>query len=399
MSFTDKINSITIINYKYFGLVEFIFFILILLIFYRWKLFNISVKYPSTTILITLLLLTTLINAFFFVKNRESIKKYEKISLDIDLSTFFKKFFLTIGFILLTICVAIVLFYLINKFSWLRNITHIIIIALILGGIGGSIYISYRSTIDKLKNNKNIYINLLTNIIFYIPCLLVYFIDKVKYEFDITSPTVWIIFAIEIFLILLYLILPALFKKVINSSRTQLIKDPVNINTERTLGDFDILHKGKGKHNYNYALSFWYYINPQPTSTNASYTKYTPIFSYGNKPVVEYNGLKNILRVSTENNPAQRFTEIYKDTDIKYQKWNFMVINYDGANMDIFINGNLVGTHPNIVPYMKYENITIGSRNGIQGGICNVNYYDNTISKNSIEIEYKMLRDRVIPLL
>ena len=399
MSFTDKINSITIINYKYFGLVEFIFFILILLIFYRWKLFNISVKYPSTTILITLLLLTTLINAFIFVKNRESIKKYEKISLDIDLSTFFKKFFLTIGFILLTMCVAIVLFYLINKFSWLHNITHIIIIALILGGIGGSIYISYRSTIDKLKNNKNIYINLLTNIIFYIPCLLVYFIDKVKYEFDITSPTVWIIFAIEIFLILLYLILPALFKKVINSSRTQLIKDPVNINTERTLGDFDILHKGKGKHNYNYALSFWYYINPQPTSTNASYTKYTPIFSYGNKPVVEYNGLKNILRVSTENNPAQRFTEIYKDTDIKYQKWNFMVINYDGANMDIFINGNLVGTHPNIVPYMKYENITIGSRNGIQGGICNVNYYDNTISKNSIEIEYKMLRDRVIPLL
>ena len=60
--------------------------------------------------------------------------------------------------------------------------------------------------------------------------------------------------------------------------------------------------------------------------------------------------------------------EIYKTKDIAYQKWNNFVINYDGGNMDVFLNGKLVASRPNIAPYMTYENITSGSNDGIEGG-------------------------------
>ena len=67
--------------------------------------------------------------------------------------------------------------------------------------------------------------------------------------------------------------------------------------------------------------------------------------------------------------------------------------------MDIFINGVLVSSTPEIAPYMTYENVNAGQDNGIQGGICNVVYYKNTISASKINIGYKLLRDKQIPLM
>ena len=43
------------------------------------------------------------------------------------------------------------------------------------------------------------------------------------------------------------------------------------------------------------------------------------------------------------------------------------MINYDGANMDIFLNGELVGSEPGIVPYMSYENVIVGADKGLEG--------------------------------
>ena len=67
--------------------------------------------------------------------------------------------------------------------------------------------------------------------------------------------------------------------------------------------------------------------------------------------------------------------------------------------MDVFLNGELVASRPNIAPYMTYENITSGSNNGIEGGICNVMYYDHIMSKGAITLAYRMLRDKKLPLL
>ena len=67
--------------------------------------------------------------------------------------------------------------------------------------------------------------------------------------------------------------------------------------------------------------------------------------------------------------------------------------------MDVFLNGELVGTKASVSPYMKYDVVSSGANRGIQGGICNVVYYDRILSQGEINITYKLLSELNIPLL
>ena len=67
--------------------------------------------------------------------------------------------------------------------------------------------------------------------------------------------------------------------------------------------------------------------------------------------------------------------------------------------MDIFINGKIVGTRKNVVPYMRYENVTIGEEDGIHGGICNVVYYRRVLSMAHINLIYKTLNEKEFPVI
>ena len=66
------------------------------------------------------------------------------------------------------------------------------------------------------------------------------------------------------------------------------------------------------------------------------------------------------------------------------QKWNNIIINYTGGTMDVFLNGDLVSSTKNIIPYSTLDNLTIGEDNGIKGGICNVIYFNNDSHLNTI---------------
>jgi hypothetical protein len=48
---------------------------------------------------------------------------------------------------------------------------------------------------------------------------------------------------------------------------------------------------------------------------------------------------------------------------------------------------------------MTYENVVAGADNGLQGGICNVIYYDYILSNQTIQMMYRLLRDKQEPLL
>ena len=113
---------------------------------------------------------------------------------------------------------------------------------------------------------------------------------------------------------------------------------------------------------------------------------------------MQYNGKLNSLRIQTEIDDGDLVT-VYETNDIKYQKWNNIVVNYDGGNMDIFINGEIVATRKNVAPYMTYENVTAGSNNGIYGGICNVVYYNRVLTRSIISLVYKSLREKQFPTL
>lgn len=153
---------------------------------------------------------------------------------------------------------------------------------------------------------------------------------------------------------------------------------------------------------YSYALSGWFNINPQPPNTNSAYTKYTNILSYGNKVKVEYNGQLGSLRVmgdvassDTSNNNVS--VQIFETKNVLYQRWNNIVINYDEGYIDVFLNGDLVGSLSGVVPYMTFDNVIAGEDNGILGGICNVSYYDKPLSKSNINLTYKSLSSKDVP--
>jgi hypothetical protein len=91
--------------------------------------------------------------------------------------------------------------------------------------------------------------------------------------------------------------------------------------------------------------------------------------------------------------------DVFITDDIVLQKWNNIVINYDSGYMDVFLNGELVGTKGTVSPYMKFDVVSAGANRGIEGGICNVVYYDRILSKGEIDINYNLLSELNPPLL
>jgi hypothetical protein len=152
----------------------------------------------------------------------------------------------------------------------------------------------------------------------------------------------------------------------------------------------------KFPYNYTYSISFYVYINPQPTNTSVAYNKDTEIFNYAYKPVIYYNGKSQsiIVRSRTLNNKGDQLDTIYEGKNIKHQKWLFIVINYSNNNIDVFIDGKLVGTKKDITPYFKGDKVTIGENDGIHGSIKEINYYSEITSPLTIELLYNLTNNK-----
>ena len=166
------------------------------------------------------------------------------------------------------------------------------------------------------------------------------------------------------------------------------LDDPVHLNTLRSIGDYKELNNIKNEadddsHNYHYSVSFWTFIHSQPHTGGRK--KYTPIFNYGKKPIVEYNGATERVRIRVADKT------IYEGK-IAPQRWTNFVVTYDRGIVDVFIDAKLVATEGGIVPYMTYDVMTIGENNGVSGGIGHVRYYDKPVSKATIDYNYKKFK-------
>ena len=178
-----------------------------------------------------------------------------------------------------------------------------------------------------------------------------------------------------------------------------LLKRPIPMDIEKTIGTYqNLVNKNSTSFNYNYAISCWVFIHNYGTNLSSAYVVDTPLLNYGNRPAITWNGKINTLKIKMRDVNNNVLT-VFKTNKIPLQKWVNIVINYNGGTLDVFIDNKLVASERNIIPYMAYDKIVVGANNGISGGICNVTYYDNVLTKNQIDIYYNLLKDKNPPIV
>uniref|UniRef100_A0A6C0J9P4 Uncharacterized protein n=1 Tax=viral metagenome TaxID=1070528 RepID=A0A6C0J9P4_9ZZZZ len=188
-----------------------------------------------------------------------------------------------------------------------------------------------------------------------------------------------------------------------------LLREPVYLKNKKFIGNFEEerLNNFEIEYNYNYALSGWFFF--RANSLKSTCTANIPgvcskeannksILNYGDKPNIMYNSIENKLKIKM-NNGKDKKPIIYIIDDVPLQKWVNVVVNYDGGVLDIFMDSKLLASFNNVVPYMSQDQITIGDTGGVSGGVCNVVYFPQSISKERIDINYKILSNKNPPIV
>jgi hypothetical protein len=340
-----------------------------------------------------------------------------------------------------------------NPSSW----GHIIFNLLLFCAMLGIIY--------KLANaggflDRNPYYRFILNTVLYIPCILISSVNFLLKSLGLVKgppgtesafkpPNKFELKMLGLGLLLsgtyffwLYFGKSYITNRILKQGGQQLINQPIPTDILSNITSYQSL-SGSDTFDYQYALSFWYYLDAFPPSTNSSYLKVVPILSYGENPSIKYSSLDNTIYITVKQKTDQDFKSqltnnsveeagkkwnnlqdkikdtiekvksmpfgnefdseghriIYKHPDVKLQKWNHIVLNFNGGTLDVFYNGKLVKSAIEVVPYMKFDMLTTGSENGINGNIANLMYFKNPIDILTIHKLYNSLKDKNPPVI
>lgn len=181
-----------------------------------------------------------------------------------------------------------------------------------------------------------------------------------------------------------------------------LLNSPINLSRETVLSNYDkmkeVSYIGNDKV-YSYGISMWIFLHPNPPNVKKAPTKYVTIFNYNNKPKIDYDPLKNILRFTLDKGSNYTDKILFKTKNVPLQKWNNIVINYENGTYDIFMNNKLINTFSGVVPYMTNDTISVGQLYGINGGIANVVYYPTYLTKYKMDKNYKLFKNKKTPII
>lgn len=240
------------------------------------------------------------------------------------------------------------------------------------------------------------------NFIFFLPCLIGDFTEFIKNEFKLTPPVVYILFAIEMLLLLLFVAISHIPKLALNLGGTPIVNEALFLDSEYAFKnvnpDKDLLQEKDTNHIY--AISLWTFVNQRTHSTN----KDINIFSYGSdgswKPKIEF--------VNAKDEYKDKFRDTYRVTfgpgqshiiELSSQIWHNFVFNYNGDYADLFIDGVL---ERSVKCMPQYNNTTdqfvTGEANGLYGAICNIAYYNKPLSIYEITSAYNLLNGRNPPI-
>jgi hypothetical protein len=204
----------------------------------------------------------------------------------------------------------------------------------------------------------------------------------------------------------------------------------------------------EAKRNYHYAVSFWFYLDSFPPSTSSAYNKTNNLLSFGGNPAVRYNAVTNSLVVTMKYddsckimrrganraktkvaniNTVEGFNQmqseikskieevktmpmtvdldesgnviVYVQPNVLLQKWNIVVLNYNGGTLDIFYNGELVKSAIEMVPCITYDSLKIGEENGVSGNVANVLYFNSSLDYLTVHTLYNSLNGVNPPII
>jgi hypothetical protein len=236
--------------------------------------------------------------------------------------------------------------------------------------------------------------------IFFIPCLLLDFVEFVKQELNIAPKTVYVLFGFEILIIASYFLVPYLFSAKPKPTTDVILNEPVFLNYETRVADYKTLiidNKSEfqitQKHQFrvNFAVSFWAYLNTSTIPVPVTIFRIGPSIGTRGRPCLKFENGKYAFYLGNNIDVPQYTLEL------PIQKWNHIVISYNDGNANLFINGNLEKTYKldsdDIIQYSEQDVIVVGSnhsKNNV-GAICNVRYHKSPIRQYDVIKEYNLL--------
>jgi hypothetical protein len=293
----------------------------------------------------------------------------------------------------------------------------------------------------------------------YIPCFILDVVDAAKREFNLTTKPVWILLAIESVLIGVYFLAPIIMQATVYKNSLTVLPGVSDLRKYRDLGSLENVGivrtsecSNKTKRKYDYAFSAWLFFSPHPPSVAKGSSKFIPVLDVNGTPTVSYkaatNELQFTLRINerggedegaaaqaqstgasvTNANAAADYEYEYdveemgdgtdaaapqkpKDAppiinsvvvhtiqNVPLQRWNHLFYNYDGANIDIFLNNELVVTLTDYVPLIEYGGIKCGAPSGVIGNIANVTVFNHSVTKDVISGIYMSHKDASPPV-
>ena len=431
-------------------------YIAAIVILYIWNPWNIMTTYGGPTIFLLLFISVILIGMIaifnFYFNNPDKLATYRDSP---SLTMMFQSIYVLVG----VFFSGLILYWFLhvlgtfNQDSTTANDVGRVILNSIL--LVGALAIIYKIANTGGFLERNPIFRFIVNTLFYIPCLLVGLVDTLNTMFTgLDKPgsktskgdlffLIMTITIISLYLLFKFIIIPMVTQYYYTQGGKQLINQPLPINELTNVATYQQLND-TDKFNYQYAMSFWVYIDALPPNTNSSYLKLTPILSYGENPCVKYEANTNTLTITVKQdidanvntdiktsepnkdltpeeietwNTLQKKSNdikttpiaseldkdghriIYKNTDWLLQKWNNIILNYNGGTLDVFINGELLKSAIEVVPYMKYDMLVVGADNGVTGNIANLMYFKKPLDVMSIYFLYNSFKDKIPPSL
>ena len=381
-----NLESINNFMLRYGSYLSLFIYVIIVYIWFSRNPWGLVTKYNSIAIFLTLLLGYFLVTSADFLAKKRALYGTTGESPE-GLFDFFKKSGSAIGVLFATILVIYAVMWIFANFSTflgylLTGVQYLMLF--------GAIAIFYKLLMPKLKDSHYklpLFLRVFKDAILYIPCLLISLADSLAG----TPKSAWVLLLIEIGFISLYFLIPQIAKLPIFSKISfgkLLLDEPHYLNEAAPLNQEVMKEVVEDSKNYHYGLSTWIYIDPQPTSTNESYTKETDLLQFGDKARIVYDGRKpRVISVYGQDNKDEQV--LIAEADFPLQRWNQVVVNYDHGTMDVFVNGELINSKGGIIPWNTYDQVFAGSENGIYGGIKKVRLTETPLTKNQIDLLYK----------